>query len=76
MKTLKNENKPAVKEDLVDIRDFEEKDYRGVLALLAVGGYFALVALVLFLHPELILEVLSANSLAILALNYYFHIKE
>lgn len=50
--------KPHVQEDLLELRDFEVKDYQGILALtVAVGGFFVIIVTIA-LQPQLVKDVL------------------
>ena len=51
-------DKPHVQEELLELRDFEVKDYQGILALtIAVGG-FIIVVITIALQPHLVKDVL------------------
>lgn len=58
-----------------EIVEMEKKDWRGVLAVGTLAGFFGAVALTLLYRPELISEILTLNTLVLMALQFYFAVK-
>jgi hypothetical protein len=60
------------KTEMMDLKDMEEKDYRGVLAFIAVGGYVVTVLVSLLFRPDYLKDIIAASTLPILAMEWYF----
>ena len=59
-----------------DLADMEKKDWRGVLAVMVTAGFFGTVLLTMLYRPTLITEILTLNTLVLMALQFYFTVKQ
>ena len=54
----------------------KKKDWRGVLAVMTTVGFFATVFATLGFRPELLGEILKLDTLVIMALQFYFTVRQ
>jgi len=58
-----------------ELMDMQKKDWRGVLAVGTLVGFFGTVLVTLGWRPELLGEILKLDTLVIMALQFYFTVK-
>ena len=58
-----------------EIADMEKKDWRGILAVGTLAGFFGTVLVTLTYRPELLGEIMKLDTLVIMALQFYFTVK-
>lgn len=59
-----------------EIADLEKKDWRGILAVGTLVGFFGTAIVTLFYRPELLGEILKLDTLVIMALQFYFTVRK
>lgn len=58
-----------------ELAELEKKDWRGILAVGTLVGFFGTVLVTLVYRPELLGEILKLDTLVIMALQFYFTVK-
>jgi len=56
--------------------EMKKKDWRGLLASGTLVGFFGTVLVTLAYRPELLGEILKLDTLVIMALQFYFTVKQ
>jgi len=59
-----------------ELMEMKKKDWRGVLAVMTVTGFFLTVGLTLGFRPTYLGEILKLDTLVIMALQFYFTVKQ
>ncbi len=59
-----------------ELMDMKKKDWRGILAVGTLVGFFTTVFVTLGWRPELLGEILKLDTLVIMALQFYFTVKQ